>query len=95
MRGVLHALLRGVDDARALGDAEPVALRIAIFGGQVGVDRRVVERLRDALFLGAGQPRDVDGEDHVGRRVLAFGGDALLEALVEEQHLRRRCRSRP
>ena len=83
-----HALLGRVDHARALGHAEPVALRIAVLRGQVGVDRGIVERLGDALFLRRGQPRDVDGEDDVGGRVLALGADALLQALVEEQHLR-------
>ena len=38
--------------------------------------------------LAAVSLRDIDRHDDVGRRILAFGGDALLKTLVEEQHLR-------
>ena len=86
-RRVLDAVLRGIDDASALGQTEPVAFRIAVFSRQELVDGLVDQRLRDALFLGRGEAGDVDGHDHVGRRVRAFGGDTLFEALVEEQHL--------
>ena len=85
---LLDPLFRRIDHAGTLGDAEPVAVGITILGRDVLVDRRIVERLQDALFLGSGQPGDIDRHDDVGRRVLAFGGDALLKTLVEKQHLR-------
>ncbi len=51
-------------------------------------DDLVVQRLRDARVLGCGEARDVDRHDDVDRRVGAFRLDALLQTLVEEQHLR-------
>jgi hypothetical protein len=84
---LLDAVLGGIDHAPALGQADPVAFGIAVFGGDVGVHLGVVQRLGDALLLGVGEARDVDGQDHVGGRVRAFGEDAVLQPLVEEEHL--------
>ncbi|MNL49893.1 hypothetical protein D3C87_1728630 [compost metagenome] len=53
------------------------------------VDRFIDNRLRHACVLGFGEAADVDSQDHVRRRVGAFGLDALDEALVEEEHVRR------
>ncbi|MCY1303884.1 hypothetical protein D9M70_536120 [compost metagenome] len=81
------AVLGSVDDAAARGEAEPVAVRIAEMCRDVLADRLVDDRLGDACVLGFGQAADVDRQDHVGRRVGAFGLDALDEALVEEEHV--------
>ena len=86
-RVLLHALLRGVDDARAHRDAVPGAVRAVI-----GLRHRLLEhcgldRLRDAGVDRVLQPRDVDGEQHVGRRVRAFGLDALLEPGACRDHV--------
>jgi hypothetical protein len=81
------AVLGRVDDARARGQAEPVAVRIAILGRDVLVDDVALDLLRDAAFLGFRQAGDVDRQDDVGRRVRAFRLDALHQALVEEEHV--------
>ena len=86
-RVLLHALLRGVDDARAHRDAVPGAVRAVI-----GLRHRLLEhggldRLRDAGIDRVLQPRHVDGQQHVGRRVRAFGLDALLEAGARRDHV--------
>ena len=79
-RVLLHALLRGVDHARAHRDAVPVAFRIAVLRRHHLVEHVRLDRLRDAGLHRVLEPADVDGEQHVGRAVGALGLDALLEA---------------
>ena len=76
---LLHALLGRVDDARAHGDAEPVIGGIAIGGGDRGLQRGGIHGLREARILGLGEAAGIDGEEQVGRAVLSFGGEALVE----------------
>ncbi len=79
-RVLLHALLRGVDHARAHRDAVPVAVRVAKARRDDLVELVGIDRLRDVRLHGIVQAADIDGQQHVGRAVGAFGLDALLEA---------------
>ena len=77
---LLHALLRGVDHARAHRDAGPMAFRIAILRRARPFERLRLDRLGDAVLHRVFEAADVDGQQHVGGAVGALGLDALLEA---------------
>ena len=79
-RVLLHAILRGVDDARAHRDAVPMTLGIAELRRHHLVERLRLDRLRDAGLHRVFEAADVDRQQHVGGAVGTFGLDALLEA---------------
>ena len=84
---LLHALLGDVDHARAHRDAVPVPSGSRYCERDHLVERRGLDRLRDAGIDRFLQPRDVDGEQQVGGRVRAFGLDALLQPRACRDHV--------
>lgn len=84
---LLDAILGGVDHAGTGRHANPVALGITVLRGDVLVHHLGFDRLGDAELLGAVEAADVDREQDVGRRILAFRLNALAETARGEDHV--------
>jgi hypothetical protein len=81
------ALARGVDDTGAHGNTVPVPIGISKFCRYSAVQRLRGDRLGDAELDCLLQTRNIDGENDVGRGVLALGADPLLKPVLGEDHV--------
>ena len=79
-----HAVFRGVDDAGAAGQAEPLVARVTVLGGNIGLQDGRVDRLGHARVHHFGQARNIHGQDQIGGRPVAFRHKALDHALVDK-----------
>ena len=77
---LLHAILRGIDHARAHRNAVPVPLGIAILGRHDLIEDVRLDGLGDAGPHCVLDPPDIDGEQHIRGAVGTLGLDALFEA---------------
>ncbi|MNT30448.1 hypothetical protein D3C72_1662430 [compost metagenome] len=80
--GDIAGLDRGLvvgDHAAARREAEPLAIGIAVVGGDARFKHLGLDRREHAGLLGPPQPADIDGDEHVGRAVGAFIADALQQ----------------
>ena len=82
-----HAVFRGIDDAGAGGEAEPVVVRVTQFGGDVGFQHIGLDGLRDTGIDDLHQAGNVDGENKVRGRAVALGLEPFGHALVDEGHI--------
>ena len=77
------ALLAGIDDAGAGGETEPLVAGVAEFGRDVGGEDVGGDGPRHARLDDLRQPRDIDGQDHVGGAAVALVLKPFDHALVD------------
>jgi len=69
---IRHPALCGIDDARAAGQAEPVARRVAKFGRDRGIQHGRGNRLRHTRVDHLHQAGNIDRHHQIGRAAAAF-----------------------
>ncbi len=78
------AVLRDVEHARSQRQGIPAALGIAEVRRNHRVEHRRLDRLGDAGVDQVDEVAEVDGHQHVGGGVVAFGGDPFRQAGIDE-----------
>ena len=83
----LHPLFRGIDNARARGQAEPLVRGIAQRVRDIGFQHIRLHRLDHAGIHHLHQPRDIDRQHQIGGRAVALGYQPLGHPFVNKGHI--------
>ena len=83
------AVLAGVNDPGAAGQAEPLIRGVAELGGNVGFQHIGLHRLGYPGVDDLHQARDINRKHQIGGRTVALGQQPLGQTFVDERHIHR------